>query len=47
MNQVGTPFIVVEESNGYRYALIGELEAIEHFKILEQHIKENTDPEEI
>lgn len=39
-NQVGTPFIVVQEKNGFEYALIWEAEAINHFKILEQQIKD-------
>ncbi|MDR0283186.1 MAG: hypothetical protein LBI53_08125 [Candidatus Peribacteria bacterium] len=40
MNKVGTPLIIVEESNGYKYALIGEVEAMDHFKTIEQQIQQ-------
>lgn len=40
LSQVGTPFVVVNEPNGNRYGLIGADEVLNHFKELEQQIKQ-------
>jgi hypothetical protein len=39
ISQVGTPFIVVEQPDGTKSALIGEDEVLEHFRALEQEIR--------
>jgi hypothetical protein len=39
LNQVGTPFIFVQQADGTETTLLGEDEAINHFKELEGQIK--------
>jgi hypothetical protein len=39
LNQVGTPFIIVQQADGTETTLLGEEEAIDHFKELEEQIK--------
>ncbi|MDR0861049.1 MAG: hypothetical protein LBO09_09095 [Candidatus Peribacteria bacterium] len=39
LNQVGTPFIIVQHTDGTESTLLGEAEAIDHFTELEEQIK--------
>jgi hypothetical protein len=39
LSSVVTPFIVIEKADGTKSTLIGEDEALTHFKELEQQIK--------